>query len=116
MKELLVARTLIDMGISPELRGYNALKEAILIALEDESAVHDLVKTLYPAVALRVGSTYPRVERNMRHAIEVAWEHTSSKDREVMFNGAIHTDKGKPTVGQFIAIVAEYTRLWGEPQ
>lgn len=107
-KSLDAAAFLRETGISPRLLGYAYLKEAIDLAVADQTFVHKLTKRLYPAVAEKFQSTPSRVERAMRHGVETAWERGDLETLHKRFGYTVAVHKGRPTVGEFIALAAEY--------
>ena len=100
-----------QIGIPASLNGYNFLRTAILMAIEDESLVQAITKRLYPAVARKHGSTSSRVERAMRHAIESAWDRGDVEVLNAYFGYTIHNGRGKPTNSEFIAMISDKFRL-----
>ena len=100
-----------QIGIPASLNGYNFLRTAILMAIEDESLVRAITKRLYPAVARKHGSTSSRVERAMRHAIESAWDRGDVEVLNTYFGYTIHNGRGKPTNSEFIAMISDKFRL-----
>lgn len=100
-----------QIGIPASLDGYNYLRTAILMAIEDESLVRAITKRLYPAVARKHGSTSSRVERAMRHAIESAWDRGDVEVLNAYFGYTIHNGRGKPTNSEFIAMISDKFRL-----
>lgn len=107
-KNIDTAAFLREIGVPASLTGYNHLREAILMAVADQSLIHRLTTELYPAVAERFQTTPSRVERTMRHSIEVAWSHGNLETLHKRFGYTVSADKGRPTVGEFVALAAEY--------
>ena len=97
-----------EMGVPANIRGYEYMSEAINMVVADRSAIHSLTKTLYPAIAERFQTTPSRVERAMRHSVEVAWSRGDLEAIHKRFGYTISANKGRPTVGEFVAIAAEY--------
>lgn len=100
-----------DVGVPAHIKGYQYLREAILIAVEDIDVINAVTKVLYPEVAKRFGTTASRVERAIRHAIEVAWDRGDVDTLNSYFGYTIHNLRGKPTNSEFIAMIADKMRL-----
>lgn len=107
-KSVETAAFLREIGVPASLSGYTYLKEAINQAVMDQSLVHRLTTGLYPAVAEKFQTTPSRVERTMRHSIEVAWMRGDLDTLQKRFGYTVSADKGRPTVGEFVALAAEY--------
>lgn len=105
-----IYKQLKHLGVPVSLLGYNYLKEAISIVLEDPKAINQVTKQLYPTVAEVYGSTASRVERAIRHAVEHVFDHTDYNIVHEYF-GNTNSDSGKLTNTQFIAGVAEYIKM-----
>lgn len=99
------------LGVPSNKLGYEYLKEAIEVSLEDPDSIHSITKSLYPAVAKRVGSTPPRVERAIRYAIETSFERCSAEELFDRFGACVSPVSGKLTNGEFIALAAEKIRM-----
>ena len=97
-----------EIGVPAHIKGYQYLREAILFTLRDGDAVTGITKVLYPEIAKRFSTTSTCVERAMRRAIEVAWDRGDEDVRQKIFRGTISGNKGKPTNGEFIAMIAEH--------
>ncbi len=82
-----------------------------MMSVEDMDVINSITKTLYPSVAKRYQTTASRVERAIRHAIEVAWDRGDVDTLNEIFGYTIHTNKGKPTNSEFIAMIADKLRL-----
>ena len=106
--ESAVTDLLHEIGIPAHIKGYQYLREAILFTLRDGDAVTGITKVLYPEIAKRFSTTSTCVERAMRRAIEVAWDRGDEEVRQKIFRGTISGNKGKPTNGEFIAMIAEH--------
>lgn len=105
-----VADLLKRTGIPMHLDGYHYLKDAVQYVLERGGQTSGMTKDVYPAVA-RMWSTIPaRVERSMRHAIEVAWNRADLMELNRLFGATIHHRRGKPTNGEFVALLADHLR------
>ena len=97
-----------EIGVPAHIKGYQYLREAILFKLRDAEASAGITKVLYPEIAKRFSTTSTCVERAMRRAIEVAWDRGDEEVRQKIFRGTISGNKGKPTNGEFIAMIAEH--------
>ena len=106
-----VTEVIHEIGVPAHIKGYSYLREAIILAVEDKGAVDAMTKELYPAVAREFGTTPSRVERAIRHAIEVAWDRGSIEILVKWFGYTVSHNKGKPTNSEFIALVADKLRL-----
>ena len=100
-----------EIGIPAHIKGYHYLRDAILMAIDDMDVLNAITKVLYPTVAKRHQTTSSRVERAIRHAIEVAWSRGKLDTLEQLFGYTVSTGKGKPTNSEFIALVADTIRL-----
>lgn len=100
---------LLRAGVPASVIGFDALRQAILLVVEDPGILRQVTKRLYPAAAEKIGTTSPRAERAIRHAIETAWNRGDPDDLNRIF-GAVSPDKGKPTNSEFIAAAAELLR------
>ncbi|WP_142827856.1 sporulation transcription factor Spo0A [Planococcus soli] len=101
-----------DIGIPPHLKGYNYLKEAVLLVLEQPDILNKVTKVLYPGIAAKFDTTSTRVERSIRHAIEQVWNRHETVDHisKIFGYSAAHLES-KPTNSEFIAMVADSLRL-----
>lgn len=106
-----VTDILREMGIPPHIKGYRYLREAILLAVEDEMVLTSITKLLYPGVAHRFDTTSARVERDIRRAICLAWERGDAVSRRRYFSNTVSNLKGKPTNSEFIAMIADRIQL-----
>ena len=109
--ETRVTNTLHEIGVPAHIRGYQYMREAILMAIDDMDVLNYITKELYPSIAKKCGTTPSRVERAIRHAIEVAWSRGKIDVIDSMFGYTINTNKGKPTNSEFIALIADRLRL-----
>ena len=100
-----------DVGVPAHIKGYQYLREAILIAVDDMDVINAVTKVLYPAVAKKFGTTSSRVERAIRHAIEVAWDRGDLETLQKYFGYTVNGAKGKPTNSEFIALIADRLTL-----
>ena len=96
-----------DVGVPAHIKGYQYLREAILIAVDDMDVINAVTKVLYPAVAKKFGTTSSRVERAIRHAIEVAWDRGDLETLQKYFAYTVNGAKGKPTNSEFIALISD---------
>ncbi|MCL5981624.1 MAG: sporulation transcription factor Spo0A [Firmicutes bacterium] len=100
-----------EMGIPAHIKGYQYLREAIIMVVEDVDLLGSVTKILYPRIAGRFDTTSSRVERAIRHSIEVAWSRNNIETIKKFFGYTINTERGKPTNSEFIALVADRLRL-----
>jgi two-component system response regulator (stage 0 sporulation protein A) len=100
-----------DVGVPAHIKGYQYLREAILIAVKDIDVINAVTKVLYPEVAKRFHTTASRVERAIRHAIEVAWDRGDLETLQKYFGYTVSNAKGKPTNSEFIAMIADRLQL-----
>ena len=105
--ERLVTPVIHEVGMPAHIKGYQYVREAIVLTIKDESVIHEVTKVLYPAVARRYHTTSTCVERAIRHAIEVAWERGDLDALQRVFGYTVSTSKGKPTNSEFIAMIAD---------
>lgn len=103
----LVTSIIHEIGVPAHIKGYQYLREAICIAVEDMEVINAVTKVLYPAVAKRFATTPSRVERAIRHAIEVAWDRGDLETLQKYFGYTVSNSKGKPTNSEFIAMIAD---------
>ena len=109
--EALVTNVIHEVGVPAHIKGYQYLREAIMVVVQDIDVINQITKQLYPAIAERYGTTPSRVERAIRHAIEVAWARGKNEAVENIFGYTISASKGKPTNSEFIAMIADKLRL-----
>ena len=100
-----------EIGVPAHIKGYQYLREAIGLAVADMEIINAVTKVLYPAVAKKFGTTASRVERAIRHAIEVAWDRGDLETLQKYFGYTVSNAKGKPTNSEFIAMIADRIRL-----
>lgn len=100
-----------EIGVPAHIKGYQYLREAIMMSVEDASMLSSITKVLYPTIAKRFQTTPSRVERAIRHAIEVAWSRGRMETLDALFGYTVNTGKGKPTNSEFIALIADRIRL-----
>ena len=109
-----VTAVIHEIGVPAHIKGYQYLREAIMIAVNDMEVINAVTKVLYPAVAKRFGTTPSRVERAIRHAIEVAWDRGDLETLQKYFGYTVSNTKGKPTNSEFIAMIADRLMLSGD--
>ena len=109
-----VTAVIHEIGVPAHIKGYQYLREAIIIAVNDMEVINAVTKVLYPAVAKRFGTTPSRVERAIRHAIEVAWDRGDLETLQKYFGYTVSNTKGKPTKSEFIAMIADRLMLSGD--
>lgn len=100
-----------EIGVPAHIKGYQYLREAIMMSVEDVEMLGSITKILYPTIAKKYQTTPSRVERAIRHAIEVAWSRGRMETLDSLFGYTINTGKGKPTNSEFIALIADKIRL-----
>ncbi len=100
-----------EIGVPAHIKGYQYLREAIMISVSDVEMLNSITKILYPTIAKKFQTTPSRVERAIRHAIEVAWSRGKMETLDALFGYTINTGKGKPTNSEFIALIADKIRL-----
>ena len=106
-----VTAVIHEVGVPAHIKGYQYVREAIIIAVQDMDVINAVTKVLYPEVAKRYATTPSRVERAVRHAIEVAWERGDLDTLQRYFGYTVNSSKGKPTNSEFIAMIADRIRL-----
>ena len=106
-----VTNMIHEIGIPAHIKGYHYLRDAIMMAVEDMDVLNAITKIMYPEVAKKHHTTSSRVERAIRHAIEVAWSRGKVDMLDKMFSYTINYGKGKPTNSEFIALLADSIRL-----
>lgn len=100
-----------EIGVPAHIKGYQYLREAIMMSVEDREMLSAVTKILYPSIAKKYHTTSSRVERAIRHAIEVAWNRGNMDILDSMFGYTINVGKGKPTNSEFIALIVDKIRL-----
>ena len=106
-----VTNMLHEIGIPAHIKGYHYLRDSIIMAVEDMDVLNAITKVLYPTVAKKYQTTSSRVERAIRHAIEVAWSRGKLDTLDELFGYTVSTGKGKPTNSEFIALIADTIQL-----
>ena len=109
--EALVTSIIHEIGVPAHIKGYQYLREAIMIAIHDMDVINAITKVLYPQVARTFSTTPSRVERAIRHAIEVAWDRGDLETLPKFFGYTVSNTKGKPTNSEFIALIADKLQL-----
>ena len=109
--ELTVTEILHQIGVPAHIKGYQFLRDAILLTMDEPDYINAVTKRLYPEIAKKNGTTASRVERAIRHAIEVAWDRGDVDTLISYFGYTIHNLRGKPTNSEFIAMIADKMRL-----
>lgn len=100
-----------QLGVPAHIKGYQYIRDAIMMVIKDMDAINSITKFLYPTVAKHYNTTSSRVERAIRHAIEVAWDRGNPEFLDDIFGYTITSSKGKPTNSEFIAMIADKIRL-----
>ena len=109
--ELMVTEIIHQIGVPAHIKGYHYLREAIILSVKNSEIINSVTKLLYPTVAKNHGTTSSRVERAIRHAIEVAWDRGDIDVLNSYFGYTIQNDRGKPTNSEFIAMISDKLRL-----
>ena len=106
-----VTQIIHQIGVPAHIKGYQYLRTAILLTVKDSDIINSVTKVLYPSVAKKYATTTSRVERAIRHAIEVAWDRGDVDTLNAYFGYTIQNNRGKPTNSEFIAMIADNLRL-----
>jgi len=106
-----VTNVMHEIGVPSHIKGYQYLREAIMMVVKDLDVINSITKQLYPSIARGYNATPSRVERAIRHAIEVAWSRGRVEAIDSIFGYTINPTKGKPTNSEFIATIADNLRL-----
>lgn len=109
--EAKVTNIIHDVGVPAHIKGYQYLRDGIILAVNDVEILNQITKQLYPDLAKKYRTTPSRVERAIRHAIEVAWTRGKIEAMESIFGYTINSNRGKPTNSEFIAMIADKLRL-----
>ena len=109
--ELRITDIIHEIGIPAHIKGYQYIRYSIMLAVKDETIIGSITKTLYPTVAKKHNTTSSRVERAIRHAIEVAWDRGDIDTLNAYFGYTVQNNKGKPTNSEFIAMISDKIRL-----
>lgn len=110
-REAEVTQIMLAVGIPANIKGYQYIREGILLSMGDMEMVNYITKMLYPSIAKRYQTTSSRVERSIRHAIDVAWERGRMENISKVLGCPVDFHKEKPTNSEFIALVADMLRL-----
>lgn len=106
-----VTNVIHEIGIPAHIKGYQYLRDAIIMAINDMDILNSITKQLYPSIAKKYNTTPSRVERAIRHAIEVAWSRGKMDTIDKLFGYTVNNGKGKPTNSEFVALIADRLRL-----
>jgi two-component system response regulator (stage 0 sporulation protein A) len=106
-----ISKIFINIGIPPHIKGYSFLREGVKKAVEDPEIINNITKKLYPSIGEKYNTSASKVERAIRHAIEVAWDRGDTDVLNGIFGYTIASGKGKPTNSEFIAMIADRLRL-----
>jgi len=109
--EIIISDICHQIGVPAHIKGYSYLRTAICISIENPEVLHSITKTLYPTIAKKYSTTSSRVERAIRHAIEVAWDRGDMDVLNSYFGYTIQGSRGKPTNSEFIAMISDKLRL-----
>lgn len=109
--ETQVTSIIHKIGVPAHIKGYQYLRTAIMMTIENSELINSVTKILYPTVAKKYQTTSSRVERAIRHAIEVAWDRGDLDTLNAYFGYTIQNERGKPTNSEFIAMIADNLRL-----
>lgn len=109
--EAIVTNIIHEIGVPAHIKGYQYLREAIIIVVNNVDTISQITKTLYPDIARKYKTTPSRVERAIRHAIEVAWSRAQADAVETLFGYTVSSSRGKPTNSEFIAMISDKLRL-----
>ena len=106
-----ITKTLHELGVPSHIKGYQYIREGITLVYQKSNIVGGITKEIYPEIAKKYDSTVPRVERAIRHAIEISWNRGNWELMEDIFGHSIDIDKAKPTNSEFIITIADKIRL-----
>ncbi len=109
--ETIVTEAIHEIGVPAHIKGYQYVREAIILVVNDMEVINAVTKVLYPTVAKKFGTSPSRVERAIRHAIEVAWDRGNLEVLQKIFGYTVSNEKGKPTNSEFIAMIADRISL-----
>lgn len=109
--EIIISDIMHQIGVPAHIKGYHYLRTSILMAIDEPEIMHSITKCLYPTVAKKYKTTASRVERAIRHAIEVAWDRGDVDVLNAYFGYTIQNSRGKPTNSEFIAMISDKLRL-----
>ncbi len=114
--ETQVTKIIHQIGVPAHIKGYQYLRTAIIMTVSDSEIINSVTKILYPSVAKKYATTSSRVERAIRHAIEVAWDRGDLDVLNSIFGYTVQNSRGKPTNSEFIALIADNLRLHNKPE
>ena len=106
-----VTEIIHEIGVPAHIKGYQYLRDAIMMSVNDIEMLNSITKVLYPSIAKKNQTTASRVERAIRHAIEVAWSRGRVDTIDELFGYTVNNKKGKPTNSEFIALISDKIRL-----
>ena len=109
--EVVVTEMIHQLGVPAHIKGYHYLRNAIMHSIKDPEMLESVTKLMYPTVAKEYGTTPSRVERAIRHAIEIAWDRGDVDTLNSFFGYTVNTGKGKPTNSEFIALIVDKIKL-----
>lgn len=109
--EMDVTNIIHEIGVPAHIKGYQYLRDAIMMSVDDSETLNSITKILYPSIAKQHKTTPSRVERAIRHAIEVAWTRGKVDTIDELFGYTVNNGKGKPTNSEFVALIADKIRL-----
>lgn len=109
--EMDITNILLEIGMPAHIKGYQYIREGIMMSFADQNMLHYITKFLYPGIAKKYHTTSSSVERTIRHAIEVAWRRGNMETLEEVFGNTIAANKGKPTNSEFMALLTDKLRL-----
>ena len=109
--EIKVTNIIHEVGVPAHIKGYQYLRDGIIMVVNNIEVINQITKQLYPDLAKKYKTTPSRVERAIRHAIEVAWNRGQIETVESIFGYTVNSNKGKPTNSEFIAMIADKLRL-----
>ena len=109
--ELMITEIIHQIGVPAHIKGYHYLREAIMLSVKNNDIINSVTKLLYPTVAKKYNTTSSRVERAIRHAIEVAWDRGDIDVLNSYFGYTVQNERGKPTNSEFIAMISDKLRL-----
>ena len=108
---MMITAIIHEIGVPAHIKGYQYLREGIILTVRNMEVINAVTKVLYPEIAKRFGTTPSRVERAIRHAIEVAWDRGDLETLQSYFGYTVSGVKGKPTNSEFISMIADRLRL-----
>jgi len=109
--ESIITEIILHIGIPAHIKGYHYIREAISLSVQNTTMMDSVTKLLYPTIAKKFGTTSSRVERAIRHAIEIAWDRGDVDTLNNYFGYTVNTGRGKPTNSEFIAMISDKLRL-----